>query len=466
MPTISSGINISLQGVLANSQAMEITDHNVSNANTPGYHRQLAVLTASPPLTAEGIDHGLEAGQQGTGVTVESIQRFSLSFYDDRYRTASAKTSNWQAQSDGLDQLESTLAETSTGGLIPQMDQFWAGWQGLAADPSNSSLRSQLLNTASAVSSAFNSRATQLTQLQNDQNSAIVQNVAAINSAAGQVAVLNGQIAQSLSDGQQPNDLLDKRDQLLDQLAQVSGAVSSVQKNGEVSVFIGGHVLVSDTNAISLQTQPKAASSLSDIIWQGGQKFIPSSGTLAGELQVRDVEIPNQLAGLDTLANAFATQVNTLHKTGYGLNDAHGLDMFTGTTAATIKVNTNLDADSIGTSDTVGQPGNNIIANQIAQLKSATVLNGNTKTLDDFYNAQVTDLATKTQDAGNNSTQGDQITQALDDQRQSLSGVSLNEEAANLAKYQQAYQACARMMTAFDQLLNTIINNMGLVGRG
>ncbi|MDR3578321.1 MAG: flagellar hook-associated protein FlgK [Anaerolineaceae bacterium] len=465
MPTISSGINISLEGVLANTQAMEIVDHNVSNANTAGYHRQSAVLTANAPTAVEGPDRGLGAGQQGNGVTVSNIQRFSLGFYDDRYRSASAQSSNLDAQSSGLTQLESTLNETSDSGLIPQMDQFFTDWQDIASDPSNTSLRSQLLSTASALSSAFNTRSTSLTQMQNDQDAAIVQNVATINSVAGQIASLNGQIAQGLAEGTQPNDLMDKRDTLLDQLAQVSGAVSSVQKNGEATVFIGGHALVTDTSTFSLQTSADPLNSnLSKISWQDGQAFTAPNGTLAGELQIRDVDIPNQLKGLDTLANSFATQVNTLHETGYGLNNAHGLDVFTGTTAATISLNTNLDVNSIGASDTIDEPGNNNIANQIANLKSSKVLNGNTQTLDDFYNAQVTDLATKTQNAGNNATQSAGVTQSMDDQRQSVSGVSLDEEAANLSKYQTAYQACARVMTAMNTMLDTIINSMGVTG--
>jgi flagellar hook-associated protein 1 len=466
MPTISSGINIALQGVLANSQAMEITDHNVANANTPGYHRQSAVLTANAPTTIEGIDHGLEAGQQGTGVFIESIQRFSSAFFDQSYRTAAGKSSNWGAQSDGLTQLESTLAETTDSGLIPKLDQFWSGWQGLAADPSNTSLRAQLLNTASSVSIAFKTRATQLTQLRSDQDSAVIQNVAQINSTAGQIAALNGKIAQSLADGQQPNDLMDQRDQLLDQLAQTAGAVSFVQKDGEASVSIGGHVLVVDTNAISLQTLAPAGVKMAKIVWPDGQAFTPPSGTLQGILQVRDGDIPDQMSGLDTLANAFAAQVNAIHQNGYGLNNAHNLDIFSGNSASTISVNPLLNANSIGASDALDQPGNNNIAAQIAQLKLTKVaINGNTETLDDFYNAQVSALAAKTQDAVNNASQGNQVTQTMDDQRQSLAGVSLNEEAANLAKFQQAYQASARMMTAFDSLLDTIINNMGLVGR-
>ena len=252
MPSISSGIQIALQAVLAQSQAIEIVEHNVANANTIGYRRQSAVLSATTPTQIYGAEHGVGAGQRGTGVSLDRIQRFSIDFFDDRYRNVSADAKNWQMQQNIVNQVESTLSETSANGLLPTLDQFWSGWQTLAADPTNMALRASLLDDTSALTNGLNKRADQLLQMRSDQDLAIISRVDEINSSASQIAELNGEIARVLSIGEQPNDLMDKRDLLLDRLSELAGAKSTVQKNGTVLVTIDRHILVTGNEAIKI----------------------------------------------------------------------------------------------------------------------------------------------------------------------------------------------------------------------
>lgn len=466
MPTISSGITIALQAVLAHSQALEVIEHNVANAGTPGYRRQSAVMSAVVPSLFMAQEHGLGTGQRGGGVTVEKIQRFNLGYFDTRFRSVSAETGNWEAQRGALSQLESMLAETSDDGLLPKLDQFWAGWQGLSTDPTNTSLRTLLLDDARSLANALNRRSTQIQQLRAEQNSVITNQVGEINSLAGEVAKLNGEISRVLSVGEQPNDLMDKRDLALDQLSKLTGAVSFQQKNGEVSVSVGGHVLVVGHDAFQLQTQTSATdSSVVDVLWSDGQKLIPPSGELKGILHVRDKTMIDQLTGLHTFASGLISQVNAIHRTGFGLNNATGLDFFTGTNASDIAVNSAVDSASIATASAANQVGNSAIALQIANLKTAKGMKAGTATLHEFYNAQITDLAVLTRRAEDNSYQHGLVEQALGDQRESAVGVNLDEEAANMAKAQKAYQAAARVLNAYDELLDLVINRMGLVGR-
>jgi flagellar hook-associated protein 1 FlgK len=465
MPTLTSGISTALQAVLTHSQALEIIEHNIANASTPGYRRQSALLTASIPSSINGSDYGIGAGQKGNGVTIERIQRFNLAFFDSRYRSVSAETKNWEAQSEILNQLEPMLAETTEDGLLPKLDQFWAGWGSLSNDPTNPSLRVVLLDDAASLANAFNRRTAQITQLRSDQNQVIVNQVDQVNTLSAQVANLNSEIARVLSVGEQPNDLLDKRDLALDQLAELTGAVSFEQKNGEMMVSVNGHVLVTGHDAIRLETRPSTTdSSVVDIYWSDGQKLVPTSGRLKGTLDVRGI-LEDQLAGLNTLAGGLIAQVNAIHSTGFGLNNATGLDFFSGTSAASISVNTLLDTASIATSSAANQSGNNDIALQIAGLKTVKGMSAGAATLNEFYNAQITNLAVTTGRAADNTYQHSLVARALSDQRESVAGVNLDEEAANMARAQKAYQAAARVMTAYDDLLDTIINRMGLVGR-
>ncbi|MGZ9226489.1 MAG: flagellar hook-associated protein FlgK [Anaerolineales bacterium] len=463
MPTISSGLSIALQAVLTHSRALEVIEHNVANASTPGYRRQSAVLTTA---IASSSAYGSGAGQRGGGVTIEKIQRFNLEFFDTRYRSVSAETQNWEAQSEVLSQLEPMLAEITEDGLLPKLDQFWAGWQKLSTDPTNTSLRTILLDDAGSLANALNRRSAQITQLRAEQNQVISSEVDGINSLAGQIAQLNAEISRVLSVGEQPNDLMDRRDLALDQLASLTGSVSFNQKNGEVVVSVGGHALVVGQESFKLHTQPSVTeSAIVDVYWGDGQKLVPPSGKLKGTLEVRDKVLADQLTGLNTLANGVITQVNAIHRTGFGLNNATGMDFFEGSNASDIAVNRLLDGASIATSSGANQAGNSDIALQIAGLKTVKGMKAGTATLNEFYNSQISDLAVTTRRAADNSYQHGLVAQALGNQRESAVGVSLDEEAIDMAKAQKAYQAAARVMTAYDDLLDLVINRMGLVGR-
>ena len=465
MPTISSGISVALQAVLTHSQVLEITEHNIANASTKGYRRQSAILSTETPNSINGADHGIGAGQRGNGVTIDRIDRFNLAFFDGRYRAVSAEAQSWEAQSGILSHLESILAENSDDGLLPKLDQFWAGWQALSNEPTSTSLRTIVLDDANALATAFNRRATQITQMRSDQNLAVAGKVEEINSLASQIAQLNGNISRVISVGEQPNDLMDKRDLALDRLAELTGAVSSEQKNGEMLVSVGGHVLVmgQDTFKLEVRTNP-TDTSVVDAYWNNGQKLTPPSGELKGTLDVRDRVLVDQLTGLNTMSAGLIAQVNTIHSGGYGLNNATGLNFFNGTDASSITVNSTLDANSIATSSAANQVGNNNIALQITALKTVKGMKAGTATLNDFYNTQITELAVTTKRASDNSYQHGLIVNALGNQRESVVGVSLDEEAANMAKAQKAYQAAARVLTAYDDLLDLVINRMGRVG--
>lgn len=466
MPGLSSGINIALQALLAHSQAIEIIEHNVANANTVGYRRQSAVLSATVSSPAYMGDYGSNVGQRGTGVTVDSIKRFSLDFFDGRYRSAQAESKNWGMQKSTLVQMEATLAETGDDGLIAKMDEFWSGWQVLSSDPSNTSLRATLLDEAGELTDAFNSRAVQLNQLRVDQDALIGSRVDEINELAASIADLNGEISRVLSVGEQPNDLLDRRDLQLDRLAEIAGATSSVQANGEAVVSIGGHILITGHDALRLQPVTVSASSAPvQVTWEDGQPLNAPSGELSGLLNVRDTIITRHQTTLNQTASALATSVNGLHRTGYGLDNSTGLDFFTltaGSEAMSLRVNTNLTANNLAVASRQDEPGNSDIAASMAELKTTATVPPGSETLNQFYNSAVTRLGLDVQKATNNTSYFGSVAGSLSDQRESVGGVSLDEEAANLAKYQKAYEAAARVLSVYNEMLDTIINGMGV----
>ena len=467
MASLSSGINTALQAILAQSQVIEVIDHNVANASTQGYHRQSAVLSATSSNPSMSTYFGFGASQLGTGVTVERIQRFTEDFFDNQYRAASASNKSWDYQSQILTQMESILSDTSDGGLPSKLDQFWSAWQDLASDPTSTSYRQEVLSDSTSLTQQLNSNAQQLLALQQSQNQSVESQVTQINTLAKSVATLNGQISQALAANQQPNDLLDQRDQALDQLAELAGAVSSTQPDGEVTVSISGHTLVTGQSALALQTEADPDNTAVDkIVWTNdSHTFTPNGGELGGILKVRDEYIPQQLDALNQIASTLITQVNDLHSSGYTQDGSKGGQFFSGSSALDISVVDGLTPDDIAASGSSTEDGDNSVASAIYGLSSQKLMNGDMQTINDYYNSSVTDLANIAQQANDNETQSSVVAQALDTQRQSVSGVSLDEEATNLATAQQVYQAASRVMTVINDLLGVVINQMG-VGSG
>ena len=361
-----------------------------------------------------------------------------------------------------LTQVKLTLAETGDDGLIPKLDEFWTGWQSLSADPTNLSLRADLRDRAGNLVEALHWKATGLLDIQKDQDLAVVQGVGEINTTAAQIAKLNEQISHVKSTGDAPNDLMDQRDLLLDRLAELAGATSSIQTNGEVVVSIGGHALVVGHDTFQLSTSPDPVSNLATIAWSDGQKLIPSTGTLAGLMDVRDKYIPNQLAGLDTVASTLITQVNNLHSASFGLNNATGLNFFCGTSALSIAVDPAMNTlENIGTAALADQVGDGSQALKIAQIANQTLLNAGTATINQYYNNQVTTLGLELKQITASAKDRDLVANSLSNQRNSISGVNMDEEAAYLVKFQRAYEASARLMSVMDEMLDKVINGMG-----
>jgi len=510
-----SGINVALQSLLAQQAALEITQNNVANANTKGYHRQQAVLKAGYPTASMAFTNSSGVQNIGTGVYVSSIERFSLEFYDTRYRNQMADNSKYSTLTSMLSEIEINLADTSADGISQRMDNFFAGWQTVATDPDIAANRQDLLETASSLVEGFHNRATNLIQIQQDQNLAITQRVDDVNSIAKQLGELNAEIGRSQSATTQPNALLDERDRLLDSLSQKIGITSHVQDNGQVIVSIQGHALVIGSRSFQLEATPVAANkNMVKVNWADDSEKTAldvQSGEIGGILYARDVVIEDQLAGLNETATSLMNRVNAIHRSGYNLNGTPvnatdpantGLDffVFSDATAAqpipnnpalSIMINSEITNNSSGveaykmiaaaTQANAPGDGNNAldIANSIGTTTFPTrvpplttltaaqdpVAASGEASIRHFNSSRATALALEQRHAETGVSDSSSLMTAMDEQRESVAGVNLDEEAANMVKYQRAYQAAARLMNTFDQMMELVVTNLGLVGR-
>lgn len=466
MPSLFSGINLALQAMLSHQASIQVIEHNVANANTPGYRRQQVVLAAGPSFLPQGLRSAITSGQFGSGVYVQQVRRFNLEFFDGRYRRELAEASRWGLIEQALGQVEATLSETSEDGLVAKLDAFWAGWQALSADPTNLGVRADLLARGQALADGLNGRASRLMALRASHNADLIHKVDLVNRLAREVASLNPQITSMQTAGLQPNDLLDERDRLLDQLAELAGAVAFFEEDSSALVSIGGHALVVGDAAFALSATPDPANgNLARLGWEDGSDYTATRGEMAALLEARDLHIPAQLDGLDELSAALIARVNALHRSGYGLNGTTGLDFFTGGGALDIQVNGALDeVEDIASAAAAGNPGDGSVAGQLAAIQSELLAGSGTQTLNQFYTAQVTSLGLQVRQARMDADARRLVAENLDSQRESVSGVSLDEEAANLVKSQRAYEAAVRLMTTLDEMIDRIINNMGRVG--
>jgi flagellar hook-associated protein 1 FlgK len=463
-------LETAFRGLMAQQRAVDTANHNIANANTPGFARQRVSLVPSMPYTVPAFNRSGLAGQVGTGVLVASITRVRESVFDLQYRVQSQALGEASTLVDAYAQIEAVFNEPTEAGLGTLLDRFWRAWQAVGNQPEDLAARAALVQDATTLATNLNRMRRQLTELQADTVTKLTLQVSEVNSIAERLASLNQQIVAALATGQTPNDLMDQRDLLLDKLARFTGATIRPLPNGAVNIYLGGYPLVDQDQWFPLSVQVSGGTA--SVLWQGTTSPVAlERGSLQALLHLHNAVLPGLVQKLADIRDALANEVNALHMTGYGLSDLPGpppgRSFFQVTAGGELEVELSLVADPqlIAAADAPGEPGNNAIARQIAELRSQLVLNSGTATINDFYNTLVAEVGGASQTAQVTRDNQRALVEAIDRQRQEIMAVSLDEEMANLIKYQQAYGAAARAITAVDEMLDRIINGMGLVGR-
>lgn len=475
------GIEIGRRGIMAQQRALETTGHNVANANTKGYSRQEVVLATTSPYSYPGMG----AGQRGTGVQAQEVRRIREEFLDFQYRNEVKALGRWEVRQNTVEKLEAIFNEPSDQGLSKLMDRFFDAWQNVARYPDTEGARSALRQEGMALADAFKHLADQINDLKADIYSSIEVKVNEINSLARQIRDLNAQIVKAESGNMAANDLRDRRDLLLDQLAEVVPIQVEEDRFGAVSIVVRDHTLLSGHKVNELSVNLVTG----QVVWLDGVEYRSGSrpyGTLEGLLEAvyedSTYTNPGLIQGyelrLDALANSIMHEVNSMHTSGLGLNGETGIDFFVGSGAGGVAVNEELKgkdglnkiAAAIKLEDydddnpTAPPPGDGSNALLIAQLRHKEAVNG-TATFGDYYNALVAELGVQGQEAERMVENQTVLTSEIDNRRLAVSGVSLDEEMVNMIRFQQAYNASARVITAVDEMLEVLISRTGLVGR-
>jgi flagellar hook-associated protein 1 FlgK len=459
-----SGINgimsMAGQALMTQQQAISVTSHNIANVNTPGYSRQRLNMTTNTPLNSS-------SGLMGNGVSATEIQRLYDRFIGNQINSESQGLGRWDAQKQAVERLELMFNESGGSGLSQAMSEFWNAWQALTNNPSGLTERQVLAIKGQVLATTFNKLDSDLTQVQQDLDFAIQGTVTDINRLSEQLADLNQKIISAEAGTHSANDYRDQRDLMLKELSELIDINAFEDANGGVSVLVAnGRPLVAGTALWQLATETNV-SGLQDVVWvddAGNTVNISDEilgGKLKGWLEARDIVITDYKNRLDTLAQTLMTEVNNLHQSGFDLNGIGDQVFFDGTgTAADIEVNANIagDLDLIAAAaDPLTFPGDNRNAIEIANLQHQFVMSGNTATFNDYYSSLVRDVGNEVLKSDTYYTHQSEMLAQLDNYRESISGVSLDEEMINLIKFQNAYTAAAKLVSTADELLQTVI---------
>lgn len=465
------GLELGRRAIQTQQRALDVTGHNIANANTEGYTRQIADMSASLPYTVPAFNSPMTPLQVGTGVDITAIRRIREGFLDYQIRNETNTLGYWESKRDALEKIEVILREPSDSGLRSVMDQYWSSMQELSKNPESEGIRALVRETGITLANTFNQLSQQLTDLQNDADTSVSIKVSEANNYASQINALNQQISVLQAAGQNANDLRDKRDLLLDQLSRLMDIVYTEDTAGVVSVTVGGTNYVDNTGVVNNIVKAGAA-----LNWTLGGPVTISNGELYGLQEVRDTITVNYLADLNSLASSFSTEINNLHDAGFGMlgaatpafNPFFEANGGGAITAANITVSATVMADLrniAAASNAADVPGDGSNALAMAQLKQALTMNGNTVTFDDFYRSLVSRLGVQSQEAIRVSENQNFLLAQLKNNRNEVSGVSLDEEMTNMIRFQHAYSAAARMITVMDEMIDVIVNRMGLAGR-
>ena len=476
MSDIFGILHVGRGALLTQQTAIEVTGHNIANANTPGFSRQRVRMETGETLTRQ-------PGLIGTGVRASEIQRVYDRFLGVQINNENQELGRWEAQKNALERVEMAFDEPSEYGVSRLLSEFWNAWQELANNPSGYAERISLVSKSENLTDRFNTIVSDLGQIQKEIDESIRGGVQQINLITERIAGLNGRISQAEAEGQNANDFRDERDRLLKELSSMVDFTSVEGDDGKVMVFLyEGQSLVESVSSRELATQLNA-SGHREVLWvdEGGNTTnitgSLSGGMLKGWVEARDVVISDYLARLDDLAAGIVNEVNSVHRNGYGLSidpatvdpitNPEGdyytnVDFFVGTSASDMVINPDIAGDVsliAAAQDADALPGDNRNALEMAGLQSTLTMSGppSTATFSDFYAALLGDVGSAVQQADISvSHQSDTLAQ-LDNYRESVSGVSLDEEMVNLIKFQHAYEAAAKLISTVDELLESLI---------
>ena len=460
-----SSLNTALSALRYQQAALDIASTNIANASTDGYVRRRAVGETVGAAAATAV--WSRSNEIGSGVQSAGVQRLVDGLLDTRVRREHGRQAYLDTKADAMARVENGLAEPGDAGVASALTDFRSSLQDLVNSPGSEAARSQVLSAASVVADAFHIQARNVADEAGDQRARLLVDQQEVNDAATQLAAANRTIASAKVNGTDVSTLLDSRDQLALRISELTGATATERSDGGMDVMLGGQPLVSGGSASVLgvagvASDGSATGTVSFTITQPdgttGPSFDLAAGEMGGTAELLNDTLPTYLAGLNAIVTTFAADLNAAQVAGFDQAGAPGQPLFAvgdpldpaGTITVAITSPSGVAAS--------GLPGGVLDGSNADALADAI-------TIDDAYQRLVnsfgSSVASVQRLAGNQRAMSTQV----DSAREQLAGVSLDEETVNMVLAQHSYEAAARVMTTVDEMLDTLINRTGMVGR-
>ena len=423
MSGLLSTLNTAKSGMNVSQVAIQTTSHNISNINTPGYSRQRINQSASSPYSMPGKNSNFGAGQIGTGAQIDNVTRIRNSFYDYQYRSESHQYGNTSVKYEYFKNIEGIFNEPSDTAISSSLNSFFNSWSELSKDPQSSGVKSVVIENGKYLSNSINSAFKRLESLEEglDKQSEYIMDE--VNSMLSQLDKLEKNIKIIQGSGKSPNDFLDQRDQLLDNLSfKLNINDKDVKATLKKAYDANGKVTLDD-------------------LTKSGVKI---SGELEGTLSMKQ-EINKYKDGLKQLSNTITSNVNK----------AAGQEIFKAKDGELISINPEMLQEPEKINVTAD------IALKVYELKSEKVnINGKDMTINTFYNSMIQDLGQSSAAVIRDESNQSKLLENIDSSRSSVSGVSLDEEMISLVQLQHTYSANAKVMSTIDSLLDVVVNGL------
>jgi flagellar hook-associated protein 1 FlgK len=467
-------LDLGTRSLQTQSKGVEVTGHNLANVNQPGYTRQRLVTQASTPLTTS-------EGSQGTGVNAVAVEQVRNSLIDLQMRDEISYRGSLEAQQTALEEAQTGLGQSidrqaaATGtdstsgaagesGLLEAISGLFGSFQSLTTQPASQDIRQAVIIQAQALVTRFNQIDSRLSATASRLDKSLEKDVSTANGLLADIARLNRQISNAeAGNGGLANDLRDARNTKLESLALVVSVTAREDDTGSFAVSIGGVDMVRGPQVLednALETYDAGGGQILVRTRGAATPLAAGSGSIQGAIDARDGAIASLKANVNALASELISQINTTHATGYNLSGGTGNDLFTGTNAADMGLNAAVrnNPSLLQASASADARSDNQVALALAKLQDTRIAALGDVTFTDSYSKTVGNIGAAIAAVNDKVTEQKLVENMLKTQRDSVSGVSMDEEMTNMIKYQKAFQASAKLITTVDEMMSIVLN--------
>ena len=456
-----SFFNTSLSGLSAAMKNIQVTSHNISNVNTPGYSRQQAIS-----INKTGIKYGnLNIGQ---GVEIKYINRIRNEYLDEQFRKSNEHLGYYETMQEGYSKIENLFGEPSDTSISSIVNEFWNSLSELSKNPESTASRNVVIQATKNMINSMSRLNANLKSLSNQYTSSIEVSVENINSLSNKIHLLNEKINESEVTGQIASDLRDQRDNAIDELSKLINIDVYDDSKGGKTITIGGRLLVGEgiSNKIEIE-RDNTTNTMSVFLSSSLETLDLKNGQLASLLELKNSIIPNVIDKMNTYIASIANEFNAIHKNGFGLDGSTNLDFFVSKDGGPINIeNITINPDIISDPNKFAASANAIHLGDNENLRNLIDLKNQklieispnvNVTFSDYYVNLITGIGVQSETSNTLLETHSNNLKVIDLNRMSVHGVSLDEEITNLSAYQHAYSANARMISVLDEMLETLI---------